>query len=266
MVLGTIFYYYAHYVAKYLHSLWPYHFYSNDGVLFLPGLALKKMITSHAPAEAEALRLVRRHTTIPVPRVYASAKDDRKTYLLMEKIEGESLCVEWKNMSEQQRDELIVQLRGYLAQLRTIPSPYGKRVCSASGGPLWDGRITCTGLVGPFENEANFNEFLIDQGSSVVFPDKLEIIQSKMRDDHNIYFTHGDLAPRNIMIKDGQLSGIIDWGDAGWYPQHWEMVKAMWCPELGSSWDSRVRTLFSDEDKEGWLLDKEISDHLEGVF
>lgn len=139
-------------------------------------------------------------------------------------------------------------------------------LCSANGGPLRDGRITCTGFVGPFENESGFNEFLITQGERVVFPDNLDIIQSRMRDDHSIYFTHGDLAPRNIMIKDGPISGVIDWGDAGRYPEHWEMVKAMWCPELGSSWEIRVRTLFGEEDERVWLLDKEISDHLEGVF
>lgn len=266
MVLATIFYYYATCAAKYLHRRWPNHFYSIAGVHFLPWLALKKIVTTHAPAEAEVLRYVRQHTSIPVPRVYATAVGYRKTYTLMEKMEGDNLCLVWDSLSDQQRDAIVDELRGYLAQLRALPSPYGRRVCSASGGPLWDGRITCTGLVGPFENEASFNEFLIEQGKSLVFPDRLAVIQSQMRDDHGIHLTHGDLAPRNILVKDGKINGIVDWGDAGWYPQHWEMVKAMWFPEIGSSWDTRVQTLFSEEDKRSWLLDKEMSDHLEGVF
>ncbi len=34
---------------------------------------------------------------------------------------------------------------------------------------------------------------------------------------YTICFGHGDLAPHNIMIKDGRLTGIIDWEYCGWY-------------------------------------------------
>lgn len=253
----TIFYYYANYVAEYLQSLWLNHFSYNGGV-FLPKLALKR-IPMHLHLQKPFASFANIH---PSP-FYACAKDCETTYVLMEQMQGRSLCAEWENMDDKQRDALIVQLRGHLSELRALPSPYGQRGCSANGGSLRDGRITCTGFVGPFENESGFNEFLITQGERVVFPGSLDMIQSKMQDDHKIYFTHGDLAPRNIMIKDGR---IIDWGDTGWYPEHCEMVKAMWCPELGSSWESRVRTSFGEADERVWLLDKEISDHLEGVF
>ncbi|PMB65546.1 hypothetical protein BM221_008904 [Beauveria bassiana] len=35
-------------------------------------------------------------------------------------------------------------------------------------------------------------------------------------------FTHGDLNPFNIMVRDGNIEAIIDWEFSGWYPRYWE--------------------------------------------
>jgi aminoglycoside phosphotransferase (APT) family kinase protein len=43
---------------------------------------------------------------------------------------------------------------------------------------------------------------------------------------HEIVFTHGDLRPQNIMIKNGNVVAIIDWELSGWYPEYWEFAKA----------------------------------------
>lgn len=31
-------------------------------------------------------------------------------------------------------------------------------------------------------------------------------------------FTHGDLNCQNIIVKDGELAGILDWESAGYFP------------------------------------------------
>ena len=55
----------------------------------------------------------------------------------------------------------------------------------------------------------------------------LKLPQKNNSTGHKIVFTHGDLAPRNIMIsKDFVITGIIDWEYGGWYPEYWEYVKA----------------------------------------
>src|SRR5204863_8894243 len=38
--------------------------------------------------------------------------------------------------------------------------------------------------------------------------------------------THGDLASCNIIVKDGQLAGILDWETAGYFPVWWEYAAA----------------------------------------
>jgi len=41
----------------------------------------------------------------------------------------------------------------------------------------------------------------------------------------SMVFTHGDVAPRNIMVDEvGNITGILDWEKSGWYPDYWEYV------------------------------------------
>ena len=74
---------------------------------------------------------------------------------------------------------------------------------------------------------------------------------------HDIYFTHGDLVPRNILIKDGHLSGIVDWAMAGWYPAYWEFVRACW-HRGNDDWYKHVEEILSP-DYAHWLLYLQLS-------
>ena len=42
---------------------------------------------------------------------------------------------------------------------------------------------------------------------------------------HKIVFTHCDIAPRNIIVRDNRVVGFLDWEVAGWYPDYWDYVK-----------------------------------------
>ena len=55
---------------------------------------------------------------------------------------------------------------------------------------------------------------------------------------HAIKFTHNDLHFTNILIKDGHISGIIDWPDAGWYPDYWEYTAAMRSGDHPEDWNT----------------------------
>lgn len=43
--------------------------------------------------------------------------------------------------------------------------------------------------------------------------------------EYPIVLTHNDLCPRNVMIDDGRVSGIIDWEFAGMYPVYYEYFR-----------------------------------------
>ncbi|OCK78824.1 hypothetical protein K432DRAFT_301174, partial [Lepidopterella palustris CBS 459.81] len=50
--------------------------------------------------------------------------------------------------------------------------------------------------------------------------------------------THADIAPRNILIGEGDdcpVIGIVDWEEAGWYPEYWEYANIM-KPSVDRDW------------------------------
>ena len=64
-----------------------------------------------------------------------------------------------------------------------------------------------------------------------------EKVVNSHRQHYATKFTHGDFAPRNIMVKrDGTITAIIDWDSAGWFPEYWEYTKAMFTPHAPDDW------------------------------
>ena len=70
--------------------------------------------------------------------------------------------------------------------------------------------------------EANFNKYLTDP-----FWEQIRRDAAKSHDiRHDIVFTHGDLSLRNILAENGKITGIVDWENAGPFPEYWEYTKA----------------------------------------
>ncbi|KAL2137568.1 hypothetical protein VTI28DRAFT_9038 [Corynascus sepedonium] len=89
------------------------------------------------PSEAEAMRFVSEHTSIPVPRVY----DVGEEHITMEFIEGDTLAKAWEDiLSVEDRTLVARQLRDYINQLRAIKSPDGM-ICSFGRRPAVDSRL-----------------------------------------------------------------------------------------------------------------------------
>ncbi|KAF8639328.1 hypothetical protein AX17_001576 [Amanita inopinata Kibby_2008] len=60
--------------------------------------------------------------------------------------------------------------------------------------------------------------------------------QKPKRKRHRILFTHGDLNLRNILIHKGKITGIVDWTCAGWYPEYWDLTKAIYAHPRLKKW------------------------------
>lgn len=52
-----------------------------------------------------------------------------------------------------------------------------------------------------------------------------------LTDKYAIYFSHGDLHLSNIIVSGSPgcraIAAILDWEQAGWYPEYWEYCKAL---------------------------------------
>lgn len=187
--------------------------------------------------EVNALRTVRRYTSIPAPKLLdfvaasAPAEDDpdcEEGYLLMSRLPGVPLSRCHQVLSDNDADQITAQLQDYVTQLRAVPrdTAAGARsvICDTLGGACRDARVRFGTPIGPFADEAAFNKVLRN-------PD------DPARTGHHIFFTHADLNPRNILVnravwQDGSLgwrvTGIVDWEMAGYYPEYWEYTKALY--------------------------------------
>ncbi|KAK4243819.1 putative kinase [Corynascus novoguineensis] len=205
------------------------------------------------PSEAEAMRFVSEHTSIPVPRVY----DVGEEHITMEFIEGETLAKAWEDiLSVEDRTLVIRQLRDYINQLRAIKSPDGM-ICSFGGRPAVDCRLFYH-EGGPFENEATYNEFLLsDLHSHAIVHD---MIRTQMRTDHEIVLTHGDLHAINIMVRPGVgVVAILDWELAGFYPEYTELVKPFRPANWGCGYYRELHNIFPQRYDAEFLVDQMLS-------
>lgn len=168
-------------------------------------------ISRAANAEMIAMRFVRAHTSIPVPRPYFAFKW-QWTWLVMERIPGVTLESVWYKSTAEEKDN-------YVHQLHTM---IGDKICSASGGSFVELRIRINGPCGPFLDENEFNIAITGQ----LRPPRPSREQMCHHIRHPIVFTHGDMTMRNIMVKDGRITAVIDWETAAWLPAHWEYIKA----------------------------------------
>ena len=71
---------------------------------------------------------------------------------------------------------------------------------------------------GPFSSKQAFNEWQLAQLHEKLVPLQREIYAAMHRTDHGVVFSLGDLAPHNILVRNGRVTGIIDWEYGGWFP------------------------------------------------
>ncbi|EFR02082.1 hypothetical protein MGYG_05085 [Nannizzia gypsea CBS 118893] len=64
---------------------------------------------------------------------------------------------------------------------------------------------------------------------------------------HRATFTHGDLRSFKVLVKDGRLTGIVNWQSGGWYPEYWEYVTILrsWT-NIGGWWREIFRWMGGD--------------------
>lgn len=184
------------------------------------------------------MRFVRENTAIPVPEVFDAFVEEASNHvcIVMEYMDGRPLDGVWDSYSEAQKERVVAQLKKYMAELRRI---HGTFIGSIDGTYCEDQFFSEDPTsYGPFDSEASFNDGLVrafraralNTWTDVV----VRFIQALPKQD--IVFTHNDLAPRNILVKDGNVVAIVDWEFSGFYPQYWEYVKALFWPDWQSSW------------------------------
>lgn len=189
--------------------------------------------------QAESTSFVASHTTIPVPRILSTMTDDGTHYIIMTRLSGTPLSECIRSLSEVELDIIACELKGYVNQLRRLRiEDYEERcfIGSVGGGVCMDKIFRAgTRSAGPFDTEGEMNNNICERWQDLFSwgnkkQDNYIYLLRQMYQDsgnHAIRFAHGDLSPCNILIENGRVTGILDWEEAGWYPEYWEYIKAM---------------------------------------
>jgi hypothetical protein len=56
-------------------------------------------------------------------------------------------------------------------------------------------------------------------------PEYMDELFSCFPTEAQVYFTHGDFLPHNILVDGSRITAIIDWETAGYYPEFWEYCR-----------------------------------------
>lgn len=207
----------------------------SDNLVLQKGSSIQHTVVTN-------FRFIAENTTIPVPKVHDVQWENGKlTGIIMDYIPGTLLDEAWETLSSEQKDSIVEQLQGYFAQVRNLKGTY-------IGGA--DNQIAIAGDIflfegGPFESERLFNQWLLNDLRPETRSSIKYYAEHAMTDGHEIIFTHGDVRRRNILVdENGQITALLGWELAGWYPEYWESVRASFCCDPSREWHECLARIF----------------------
>jgi hypothetical protein len=218
--------------------------------------------------EAQSMRAIRQafpHNDVPVPEVFGWRKQERRTFIYMSLIGGPTLRQVWSSLTDADKESICCELSRIVTALRRVSQGSSDRFIGKSlrylhSYAVWDSTLSSlSGSVnggtvqdrffkldyeeGPFLSIKSFNDWLL-AAATRRRPGPDEVIDGPYRDllpdTGDIYFTHGDLTLGNIIVSgipgSQRIVGIVDWEQAGWYPEYWEYCKALCGVEYTHEW------------------------------
>jgi len=226
-----------------------------------PGIVVKS-VPRDVTEEAIATRFVKANTTIPVPQII-DINDITSRAISMTECQGVTLGSCIADMTMIDLEYIATQLHDFVVQMQSLPLPKTSsdgHLGSITGGPYNNmlfpefAPVSC-----PWTSIKDFYSYWYDI-LTLSGPDSrpyaTEVIQGLPSDSPSV-FTHGDLAPRNIMVDPSQrtITAILDWELTGWYPKYWEYCRMR---DAGTSipnswnskWDMVVHRVFQREDSQ----------------
>lgn len=234
----------------------------TSNVFSIPSSGLVLKIGYHVRvAEAEAMRFVQRKTSIPVPTVYDAYEKDGIGYIYMSRVGGVRLSSIWKRLSGEEREGILIQLRGYVRELGGLRGGfYGGMGRSECRDVFFN--HCCVGHAeehvrhsyGPFDSREEYNEGLVQalcnsrpEGGFSVEDEELAA-RVRSLEGEEVVFSHGDLRLNNICVDEEGGVSIVDWGNAGFsFPQR-DYIEARLRPGK-RTWRDALEGIFEESTK-----------------
>lgn len=212
--------------------------------------------------ESDTLAFLNAHFPhLPVPEVIFSWLDIKlnRTFLLLKRIEGQTLQSAWPSLSLEHRDKIATTMAQYCRDLATLQAPSFQsatglgvlepflNVYAERAHPSWKPR-----LLGPLE-AGTFAKYLQRISTQPLPTTTTTTLQD------TFHFYHADLGPTNILVsQDGALKGVLDWESAGFYPKFWISFK----PYISAGFFLSGTRFNTNESRYEWvdLFESKLSD------
>ncbi|KAI0117738.1 kinase-like protein [Nemania sp. FL0031] len=181
---------------------------------------------------------------VPVPEVFGWRVDKGQNFVYMSLIKGQTLWKAWSSLTQMDKKAICAQLSQIVAALRQIrqPSPDRLFIGSITRGSVQDRYFDYFRRPGPLFDLLDFHGAV----RLAAFPPREYIsIYDRYQPPLllpatcDVYFTNGDLDLQHIIIAESgppRIVGIVDWQQAGWYPEYWEYCKLRLAACYNTDW------------------------------
>jgi hypothetical protein len=193
---------------------------------------ISKSGTSVRHPEAEAMKLVLKHTSIPVPEVIFAQFSKDHGSIRMTIIPGSPVEALWDKLDDKTKKSVCRQTWDLIIKLREIQQQSdlkGLFQCAADGSPTRDPLIEdLQRPPRPLYTDSELRSRIYERYLHFGGHRYKNQLYDMLPQSYCSVFTHADIAPRNIMVDEKyQITGLLDWEYAGWYPDYWEYAQIM---------------------------------------
>ncbi|KAF7549546.1 hypothetical protein G7046_g8309 [Stylonectria norvegica] len=215
-----------------------------------PRKLIERRISRAGLLQADEMSLIQGLHAVPISREGATSA----TNTLRLKMEGVILEDLWPRLGKDEKSHYAAQLRKIVNRMRSENST-GK---ARSLGSINAGRYSLVLDKHPDHTyyavrsgleSSDFTAFLLSSFYESVPPTVQKALISHLSSKSRLVIAHGELSPRNIVVNNGGIVGILGWDCSGWYPDWWEYVKFFEARTLedNDDWYDYASQIFTDE-------------------
>ncbi|KAL9059867.1 MAG: hypothetical protein Q9162_000937 [Coniocarpon cinnabarinum] len=209
-----------------------------------------------ATAEREGQTLLFLEHRLPhlhVPRLYAMYRHGDKLYKVIERIRGQRLDDMWRDCQDMNKELIASHLRHLFSELRHLRRRdyFGAVDGGAVPHQFFASVSPDKSINGPFKFSSEFHAALVNRmDSEQRWNTTSNRISTWYRNhmprslsvENTSVFTHCDFQAKNVIVHDDPCDNtilqctLIDWEEAGWYPDYWEYWAAFEACEWTNDW------------------------------
>ena len=168
-------------------------------------------------------------------------------YFCVEEVRGVSLDTVVDTMSTKQHEDVAEQLKSILSAMQVLKP---KTLGSVTGGS-YRNMMCVPPLLQPkqaFSTMAEFRDYIHFLMTQCGRPQQeIDELLACIPLNCGFRFAHGDLLPKNIMVDGSKITGIIDWQNAGFWPDFWEYCRMHDSNFETRGWSKVLKIVFPGE-------------------